>query len=191
VKSIRLGFCVTVGVAAGIVLACYPGAANAAERAFEMKAYVDFPGGREVIAGDYAGAVQAASRKADKAGVAGMIANTNLCVAFTKTRQFSSAEAACSKAVTLAERRDVSAPRLQYAYVTRQDIATALSNRGVFKAVSGDLLAAARDFREAAGIARADVGLPRRNLAYLEASTSDRVAMNKGAPRRQPTQNEK
>lgn len=177
-KSIRLGFFVTVSVAAGIVLACYPGAADAAGSAFEMKAYVDFPGGREAIAGDYAGAVQAASRKADKAGVAGMIANTNLCVAFTKTREFARAEAACDKAVTLAERRRVSAPRLQYAHVTRQDISTALSNRGVFKAVSGDLLAAARDFREAAGISRADVHLPRRNLAYLEASTLDRVAMN-------------
>lgn len=176
-KRIRLGSCVMTVLASGILLASDPGAADAAERAFEMKAYVDFPGGRQVIAGNYAEAIQAASRNADKRSEAGMIANTNLCVAFTKTGQFAKAEAACTKAVTLAERSRVSLPLLRYGYDVKQDIATALSNRGVLRAASGNSLAAARDFREAARVARADV--PRRNLAYLEASTPDRVAMNR------------
>lgn len=177
--NIRLGLCVTIGVATG--MACYSNAAEAAERAFEMKAYVDYPGGREVISGDYAAATQAASRNADKTGEAGMIANTNLCVALTKSGQLAKADAVCTKAVTLAERSGIAAPRLQYGNDNRRYVAIALSNRGVLKAVSGDPLAATRDFRDAAGMARAGADLPRRNLAYLEATTTDRVAMNKDA----------
>ncbi len=180
-KSIRLGLCVTMGVATGIALACYPGSVVASERAFEMKAYVDYPGGRDLIAGNYAKAMQAAKRDTDRTGDAGMIANTNLCVAFTKSRRFAEAEAACNRAVTLAERSGVSAPRLQYGNVNRRYVAIALSNRGVFRAVSGDPRAATQDFREAASIARAGADLPRRNLAYLQGTTAERVAMNKDA----------
>ena len=177
-KSIRLGLCVTMGVATGIALACYPGSTDAAERAFEMKEYVDYPGGRQVVAGDFAAAMQAASRNADKSGEAGMIANTNLCVAFTKTGQFIEAEAVCTKAVTLAEKSGMSAQRLQYGNDNRRYVAIALSNRGVLRAVSRNPRAATRDFREAVSIARAGAELPRRNLAYLEETTTERVAMN-------------
>lgn len=178
-KSIRLGIGVTAAVATGLLLVSHPAAADAAERAFEMKAYVDYAGGRQVIAGDYAVAIQAASRAAEQDGERGMIANTNLCVAFTKTGQFARAEAACTRALTLAERSRVSVPLLRYGYdVRQQDIVTALSNRGVLRAVSGDPLGAARDFREATGVAGTAVDVPRRNLTYLEASVADRVAMN-------------
>lgn len=177
VKKIRLGFCSTAAIALGVSLASYSGAADAAERAYEMNVYVDVVGGQRVIAGDYAGAVEAASRYAEKGGARGMVANTNLCVALTKTGRFAKAESACTKAVALAERRRMEVS-LYDSRTRRQDIAITLSNRGVLKAVSGDPLGAARDFRDAAGFARMGVGVPARNLAYLEALMPDRVAMN-------------
>jgi Flp pilus assembly protein TadD len=165
--------------ATAMALVSSSGLAQAPERLYEMKTYVDFPAGRDVIAGNYAKAIKAAGRSADRRGETGMIANTSLCVAFTKTGRFADAENACTRAVSLAERSGRRPSLWLYSHASRQqDIATALSNRGVLHAVSGNAAAAARDFREAARLVRADA--PRHNLARLEASMAENVAMMEG-----------
>lgn len=174
----RTGIFLSAALTAGLLLAPEPGIA---EQAYEMKVYANSPGGRQVLDENYASAIKAAKRKAGKGGETGIAANLTLCAALTKTGQLEDAEIACTKAVTLAERRKVNRPLPLYGYDTRQqDFATALSNRGVLRAVSGDPDGAARDFRDAAKVARTAAEVSRRNLAFLEASVPEKVAMTDG-----------
>lgn len=56
------------------------------------------------------------------------------------------------------------------------ETAQAMSNRGVLRAMSGDMIGAARDFREATAMSHT-LAAPERNLAHIEANVANRLAM--------------
>jgi Flp pilus assembly protein TadD len=159
-----------------IALACAaasPLAASAEGKSFEMASYLGFPGGREVVTGDYKAAIASASKaKAGPSALSPLVSATNLCVAYTATGAFPEARGACDRAVELARREDAMATRPLAASNTATS--RALSNRGVLRALNGDASGAAGDFRAAAKLRHADSAAA-RNLAYLESQPS-RVA---------------
>lgn len=142
------------------------------EPAYEMGAYTNRPGGRQLLAGNYDAAIESASSTIwSRNETDALVAQTNLCVAHTVKREFTEAYDACDEALTLAKRADRS-----YARLRRSEMAKALTNRGVLRAISGDAIGAARDFREAAGLG-SKWSAPSRNLAHLESSAAYRLAV--------------
>jgi hypothetical protein len=139
--------------------------------AFEMGAYTNEPGGSDIAKGDYAAAIAAAKHVPVYNSESSLIALTNLCVAYTITRAFDKATPACDRALTLAKAADSSI----HLPVTHAATIRALTNRGVLRAVSGDLTSATTDFRAASGM-RGTWRAPVRNLAYLATLPADRVA---------------
>jgi hypothetical protein len=142
-----------------------------------MGAYSNAPGGKEIEARDYDAAIASASSPSWRHDAeAALSAATNLCVAYTVKRELEGAYAACAEALTLARRVD-KAPgaRLRESPAT----ARALTNRGVLRAVAGDSLGAADDFRAADRLTK--WAAPSRNLAHLESSPVHRLAMARAA----------
>lgn len=134
-------------------------------QAYEMRAYLGWPGsGRELVAGRYSDAINAARKHRRKNGEIGLLANTNLCVAYTVTHRFEEADKACSKALTLAHSDNAGHRFRGLESATAESVA--LSNRGVLHAVRGNELQATTDFRRAARMNRSWNG-PAQNLAYL------------------------
>ncbi len=101
---------------------------------YKMSAVIDRSGGNVVLAGDYGKAIEKLGSKSTQR----FEASTNLCVAYTMTGDLDKGDQACAKALELSEKSD-----------ERHDIAVALSNLGVVKAVSGDLSGAQLDFSRA------------------------------------------
>ncbi len=101
---------------------------------YQMTAVIDRARGETVLAGDYASAIERLAGQRRKR----FEASTNLCVAYTVTGDYNSADLACADALKLAKASRV-----------RRDKAVALSNIGVLKAVGGDLSGARSDFLEA------------------------------------------
>lgn len=167
-------------IASLVALACaYGVSANAiAKEAFEMSSYSNWAGGAHIDAGDYPGAVAAASRRSMTSEVTSVLgAATNLCVAYTVSRELTLARKACDKAVSMAKRVDDS----EWARLPSESAtASALSNRGVLRALSGDSVGAASDFRAAIRLSSSNA-LPSRNLAYLESSPTHRLALASAA----------
>jgi Flp pilus assembly protein TadD len=158
----------------GLAANCALSGARAGETSFELNYYANSPGGTEIAAHDYAGAISAA--KAWTAGdpTTALISSTNLCVAYTKTGSFKEASKACDAAVALA--RGFDAPARGVA--SDSPSSRALSNRGVLRALRGDTAGALSDLR-AAGKGPGSSQAPIRNLAYLTSSPvyRERVAL--------------
>ena len=96
--------------------------------------------------------------------------NNNLCVAYTKTNQLPEAERACSAALKSSK------PLFGLYDVPRNtDYAVALSNRGVIRAVTGDIERARQDF-QAAIRANRSLSAAAENLAILDAKTTETVS---------------
>jgi hypothetical protein len=151
-------------------------AAGAEKTSYEMASYLGWPGGREIAAGEYDAAIARTAPGAwRRDATAALVGATNRCVAYTIKRAFAGAEAACDEALERAKREDRVAPRS--AAGRRDDGATAkaLLNRGVLRAVMGNSIGAAADFRAAALDGAADAA--NRNLASLEASPAHRTAL--------------
>jgi Flp pilus assembly protein TadD len=139
--------------------------AAAETSSFELGSYLDYPGGKQIAARDYGGAIRSASGAKSYAGaIEPLIAATNLCVALTATGAFPDARGACDRALELARREDASA-RLP----TETATSRALSNRGVLRALNGDSTGAASDFRAAAKM-KSPWAAAVRNLEFLESS---------------------
>jgi hypothetical protein len=153
------------------------GAASADADSFELGSYLNHPGGKEIVARDYAGAIKSASIAKSSTGLDPLVGATNLCVAYTATGAFPDAREACDRAVDLARREDsLSVGRIPSGTAASR----ALSNRGVLRALVGDSAGAASDFRAAAKLANAWPAAG-RNLAHLESSPAHRVALAKSA----------
>jgi len=93
---------------------------------------------------------------------------TNLCAAFSMLNKFEQAEPHCNKAIKLANKSSVPAPKgwKGLNQMTAQQ-AQAYSNRGVMRIMSGDKLGAEEDFKVA--IERnANLHAPVRNLARVQ-----------------------
>ncbi len=134
---------------------------------YEMVAYTDGVGSDTLFAGRYEDAIATVSASRSETLEDRLIAHTNLCVAYTLSRDFSAADDACSNALKVARRADVVVgSRLRRHTQTSK----ALSNLGVLKALQGDIAGAASDFRESSRMNEWDGA--KRNLAFLE-SVSD------------------
>jgi hypothetical protein len=145
----------------------------ASAASLEMGSYSNAPGGKEIAAGNYDAAIALASTRSARRDLEGaLIAATNLCVAYTIKRELDGAFEACAEALTLARRVDKATGARFHPVAT----ARALTNRGVLRAVSGDTLGAAADFREATR-SSGKWAAPSRNLAYLESSPTHRLAL--------------
>jgi hypothetical protein len=143
----------------------------------EMISYSNVPGGPEIAAGDYVAAIETASSRlwrlnTDKE----LVANTNLCIAYTVTGDFDSAEEACDAALSVAEQVDRAARKSGLRLSRHEATARALTNRGVLRAMAGNALLAAADFRAAERISGAWT-VPGRNLEHLESSDLIRPAL--------------
>ena len=140
----------------------------------EIGYYANGPGGSEIAAHDYAAAIAAASTVGvGMDSTTELIGATNLCVAYTLTKAFREGIESCDAAVTLALQFDAPASRsLSPSGAT----ARALSNRGVLRALSGDLAGAARDLQSAAR-SKGTSQAPQHNLAYLASSPEYRERM--------------
>jgi hypothetical protein len=149
----------------------------ASAASLEMGSYSNAPGGKEIEAGNYDAAIALASTPIARHDLEGaLVAATNLCVAYTVERELDRAYEACAEALTLARRVD----KATSARFRSTATARALTNRGVLRAVSGDTLGAAADFREAAR-SSGNWAAPSRNLAYLESSPAHRLALARAA----------
>lgn len=143
--------------------------AGAAEP-FEMVSYANAPGGAEIAAGDYDAAIAAASSRLWRLNTESeLIANTNLCVAYTVKGEFDAAEKACADALSVAKSVDRAGRTSGRRMTTGEATARALTNRGVLHAMAGDGLLAAADFEEAMRMSGAWT-VPGRNLEQLESS---------------------
>ena len=139
-------------------------AEDVGKSAFTMTAISNVAMGEKVVAGEYDAVI---ARLASPAGrsVEAYSRYTNLCVAYTKSGELDAAEESCEKAVTIAGRRHSLIPTYSFRS-GRRDKAVALSNRGVLRAVKGNVLGAERDFHEATNLTAA-LEAPRVNLDHL------------------------
>ena len=142
--------------------------AETAPAHFEMTVIADAAYGQHIEAGRADAAISkidiSNTRPSER-----FFANNNLCVALTKTGELDKAEAVCNKALGIElenSKVPVSEKRAQRDYV-----AMAYSNRGVLRALAGDLGAARQDFAAALAI-NTRISAPEQNLAYLNAKES-------------------
>ncbi len=101
---------------------------------YQMAAIIDRARGNTVVAGDYGEAIEHLGRK----NIKRFEASTNLCVAYTMIGDLKKADSECAAALELSK-----------SSAARRDVAIALSNLGVVKAVSGDISGARQDFSRA------------------------------------------
>lgn len=158
--------------AAGLLLAVSTHLANAdTQQPYVMTVIADKAEGRKVIAGDYAEAIAEITAPEARQRNSFAVSN-NLCVAYTKANDLSSAGQACADALRAS--RTV-ANAWYESDRKRGDRALALSNRGVIRAIRGDLDGARSDFERAVRLndsltAAAD------NLARLERQKTQTVS---------------
>lgn len=101
---------------------------------YKMAAVSNRARGNVVLAGNYRRAIEALDGK----GAKQFASSTNLCVAYTMTGELQKADVECGAALKLSQDKAL-----------HQDMAIALSNLGVLKAVSGDTNGAQQDFTRA------------------------------------------
>lgn len=167
-------------VATGLALNAH---ADELEPTYYMNAVHDRAYGHFVSAGHYRKAIRSNHRHVRRLLRPGQRTNkmpfdaaTNLCVAYTMTEQLDSAEIACDAAVKIAERTaPTTSPLLARAV---SDRAIAYSNRGVFRAVSGDVEGAREDF-DLAIMAAPEDSHAAVNLAKLQQQSNDTLAYRK------------
>jgi tetratricopeptide (TPR) repeat protein len=146
--------------------------ANAAAEpsAFRMLVVDDTLSGRKVLSGDFDTVIDDFS--ADKVRVQNIFATyTNICVAYTKSKQVEKAIEACDLAVSHTEKvykqvdgsKKATRTKRQQA---RENLAVALSNRGVLFAVSGKGEKAMESFETAVRL-DADQRYVRANISRL------------------------
>jgi hypothetical protein len=133
--------------------------------AYAMSVLVDSSGGRAVLRGDYDRVIADLAASTPISGT-NFAAHTSLCVAYTKSEDFSNAENACNTAVAVTKKAIEGTRRGFSKRSLRRDLAMALSNRGVLRVVTGVTELAEQDFLEASEL---ESGLlePRANLSLI------------------------
>ena len=151
------------------VLACagfvaVSGSASAEDNkgAYRMAVIVDAAEGKAVRKGEYDQAIARLTEAKHYPRNDRFARSTNLCVAYTKTGELEKAEVACERAVMLHAENRIESER---------NHALALSNRGVLRAVKGDVELARADFEAATEIYRF-VRFTKDNLARVAIETS-------------------
>lgn len=119
--------------------------------------------GEQMISGDYERAIEniiAQARERDNR----FAESNNLCVAYAKTNELQKAAQACDEAV---QKTRLPVAIGYYDYRRNEDHSVALSNRGVVRAVSGDIEGAREDFVLALQV-NSRLEAPAANLAHLQ-----------------------
>ena len=159
----------TAGLASGTASLAHSELEN-----FEMTVVTDAAFGHKVMDGELDAAIKSIEASHSRPS-SEFFAQNNLCVAYTKSGQFSDAEMACDAAIS----KTLSGRQLKLAEngpAERRYAAIALSNRGVLHALMGDEGRAAADFTAAVKL-RARLGAPKRNLEFLQARADGAVTM--------------
>ena len=154
-----------------LTMACAPAWSESDKPRYQMAVFSDVAHGTKVLSGDYDQAItkiHTGSRSADE-----LHTQTNLCVAYVKSGDVDAAEKACEEAV-LAAKSLGSATLPSFIGVSPAQrraryLAIALSNRGVVKAVLGDLEAARKDFADAMAQS-SGIATVKANLERIESS---------------------
>lgn len=133
---------------------------------YRMTVISDEAYGHKIIAGHYAEAVDRIDASRGN-GSKRFFAYTNLCVAFTLTGEVENARPACDEALALIDTDSSRLPKFFEPIQTDYE-SMALSNRGVLRAVSGDVDGARDDFLAAEALG-AGLSAPAENLARLNA----------------------
>jgi len=142
----------------------------AADSAYQLTAYADDAKGHYVVDGEYSMAIE----KIESQSVRHFASETNLCVAYTVSGDDAAAKGACDSALTMiVEGKSDRSVRVYGNY--RRSLAVALSNRGVFRALTGDLQGAKVDLTRAVDL-RSNLRQAKLNLLRLEAEGNDTVA---------------
>ncbi|MDX1517847.1 MAG: hypothetical protein R3288_13465 [Woeseiaceae bacterium] len=137
---------------------------------YTLTAIEDVSYGEAVVAGDYETAIEGILTLA-KVARGGFEAQTNLCVAYTRSGDFEKADDSCDAALAALKRqsRNATAPGLAPFYSRRlheKYLALALSNRGVLRVISGEPDLAREDFEKAANL-KFGLDVADANLAKL------------------------
>jgi hypothetical protein len=161
---------VTLGILAAGLLSTSVQAADAPDP-FMLVAYSNRTGGRDLAGGDYAGATRALVHGSGAAQLDPAALETNRCVAYAMTQQFTTARAACDAAVqALQADEGASALGAQNPRQVRAAAALAYSNRAVLHWLSADPAAARKDMARARALApQAD--FVRHNLQAMQGHT--------------------
>ena len=150
--------------------------AQPAPEDFEMLVYDDTPQGRRIASGEWYEALA----QVEKGTFKTFDNFNNRCVLLTMTSDFEDAEMACDAAVETRNMNSATTSEWRNAARRRIQKAMALTNRGVLRAVTGDVAGARQDFETViAGNSKSRAA--RANLAILEARTTElaaRVAAN-------------
>ncbi|KAA9132635.1 hypothetical protein F3N42_05295 [Marinihelvus fidelis] len=123
---------------------------------YAMVVYEDSRLAKGVMSGDYA-TIKDTLAALEARGGTDFHSLNNLCVGYTMTKAFTKAEAACDAAVgedgapdTLFDMDEAFSGARPRKSEARNREAVALSNRGVLRAVTGDMVGAREDFERAA-----------------------------------------
>lgn len=139
--------------------------------AYVMAVFDDRAQGQQLVSGEYEGAIAALAEGGQ--GNASLEVRNNLCVAYAMTKRLSKAEEACVQALRSSRK---SAAFWNHSYRRqREDRAVAYSNRGVIRAVSGDIEGAMEDFRRAVKLS-GTFEPAAHNLARLNAKATPAVS---------------
>jgi tetratricopeptide (TPR) repeat protein len=170
----KIGTSAKVLCALSLAAACNPAWSETAQPRYEMAVYADSAHGQNILSGRFDQAIDKIRPKTH--GTDALLAQTNLCVAFAKSGDIEAADKACDKAVVLAKSlrkvRRTDFRNETSAQIRARYVAVALSNRGVVKAVQGDLEAARKDF-DAALAQEARMPSIHNNIERLSIAAND------------------
>lgn len=160
-----------IGAMATVLLAC---TAHAEEKpqAFGMTTYSNGPGGQSLAQGEYLAAIEEIGQYRPALEEDPTVIHTNLCVAYSLTRQWKAARQSCDIAIREARASKVSAPTWKMgAAVQRDYLALAYANRAVLHWMMHNPSGAATDLAMATKLApKAD--FVERNMAALNARST-------------------
>ena len=164
------------GAVATLLLAAAAHAGDTSGK-FVLTVYSNGLGGKSLLAGDYAAALEQISRPQGNWLLRDpMTTATNLCVAYTMTLQWDAARAACNEAISEARRAKLREPSWAVGARRKQNdyVALAYSNRAVLRWLSKDPDSAAKDIAAAEALAP-EADFVARNRAALNASAAKLV----------------
>ncbi len=157
-----------------IALACAPAWSDSDKVKYTMAVMSETAYGNKIMAGNYAQAIEKINQKAGRYDA--FSKGTNLCVAYTKSGELELAEEACEAAVVAAgeakQKRAGGVLAGAVSFDRDRNLAIALSNRGVLRAVKGQDEQAREDF-DAALALNARLSAPKVNLARLGSGETD------------------
>ncbi|MEQ9561398.1 MAG: tetratricopeptide repeat protein [Woeseiaceae bacterium] len=139
--------------------------ADSVPAAYNMAVIKDDAYGMTVMSGNYGKGIDKINAFSGKRARS-FPAKTNLCVAYTMSRDFDNAEAACEAALTISEKYGKYGDSPISPNNRSRDQAMAYSNRGVLRAMTGDYAGAKQDFEYASELSKS-FEAPEINLARL------------------------